>query len=81
MKKSLNPGMVIHTFNPSITGDRAKQISEFTVNPQSKFQEMPSLGRKGVEKQKAGNKIRTAMFQLQQSAEHGSFNHIALALE
>jgi hypothetical protein len=39
MKKSLNQGMVVHALNPSITGDRAMQISEFKVNLQSNFQE------------------------------------------
>jgi hypothetical protein len=30
--KSLGPGMGVYTFNPSITEDRAMQISEFKVN-------------------------------------------------
>jgi hypothetical protein len=39
LKKSLNPGIVVHTFNPSIIGDWAMQISWFKVKLQSKFQE------------------------------------------
>ena len=49
--------MVVHALNFSTMGDRAMQLSEFKVNLQSKFQE--SLGRKGVRKQKAGNRIRS----------------------
>ena len=54
--------MVVHAFNPSITGDRAKQISEFKVNLQSKLQENKAyLGREGVGKQKASVLVRVSI--------------------
>jgi hypothetical protein len=39
MKEGLSPDTEILAFNPSITGDRAMQISEFKVNLQNKFQD------------------------------------------
>ena len=39
MKKRLNPGITVHTFNPSIIGDRVIKISEFKINLQNKFWE------------------------------------------
>ena len=39
VKKSLNSGMLVHAFNPSLTEDKGMQVSEFKVNLQSKFQD------------------------------------------
>lgn len=44
MITSLNPGRVIYAFNPSITEDRATQISEFK-SIYREVLEQPSLGR------------------------------------
>lgn len=41
----------------------------------------PTVDREGVGKEKGGKRIRGAMFQFQQAAEHDSFSHMALALE
>jgi hypothetical protein len=48
--------MVVHDFNPSITGVRAMQILEFKDQSTEQVPGQPSLGSEGVEKQKAGNK-------------------------
>jgi hypothetical protein len=44
--------MVVHAFNPSITGERAKQISEFKVILPSKFQKSQTQAGKVLEKRK-----------------------------
>jgi hypothetical protein len=73
--------MVVHTFNPSITGDRAMQISRVQGKSTEQIPGKPSLGSEGVGKQKAHNRIRGGMFQSQQAVEQGSFRHVGLALE
>ena len=61
--------------------ETAMQISQFKVQSTEQVPGKPSLGREGVRKQKAGNRIRGAMFQPQKPAEHRSFSYMALVLE
>jgi hypothetical protein len=79
VKKSLNPGVVVHAFNPSITEDRAMQISEFKSIYRARSRK--AKFRRRVGKQKAGNRVSGAMFQPQKAEDLGIFSHMALAKE